>query len=467
MRFVTPTKPTYEVLNDDGQKSTKNSIGMTLNLIPAGKFWMGTPDHENVESDEKPQHLVRITRPFYLGVYEVTQAQYQSVMANNPSCFSAEGRWKVRVAGQSTDRYPVENISWLDAIDFCNRLSEKEGKRPFYEIDGPEIRVPDWNGPGYRLPTEAEWEYACRANTSSRTRFSFGDNSQDIGGYAWFRGNSEGRTHPVGHRAPNGFGLYDMHGNVAEWCWDWGGDGYYKHSTTSNPTGPDGGPGRVTRSGAWYQDPHDLTSAQRGWVPAVDRTDFLGFRLARSAKTAPARVSEAVDGFVSLFNGRDLTGWTNGPWPASAWHVEGGVLIGSGRKFSALYSDRDDYRSFHLRAEVRVNENCNSGIYFRIPLGAGWDNQYETQIGGPHGALAVRRKFVTPRPKSSIPADQWFTIEVIAEGKHVMTKVDGATVADYHDKGDPSPRGRIALEFATEHPTRVQFRKIEIKEIEY
>ena len=100
------------------------------------------------------------------------------------------------------------------------------------------------------------------------------------------------------------------------------------------------------------------------------------------------------------------------------------------------------------------------------PLGAGWDNQYETQIGGAHGALGVRRKFVTPRTKSSIPDDQWFTVEVIAEGKHVMTKVDGKTLADYHDKGNPSLFGRIALGFATESPTRVQFRKIEIKEIE-
>ena len=184
---------------------------------------------------------MRISRPFYLGVYEVTQAQYEAVMGNNPSCFSANGGGKDRVAGQSTDRYPVENVSWLDAIQFSNKLSEKEGKKPFYEIDGKEIRVPDWNGPGYRLPTEAEWEYACRANAPTPTRFSFGDNAAELGEYGWFDGNSERRTHPVGQKRPNGFGLYDMHGNVWEWCWDWYGAGYYNQSARGRPDRPRGG----------------------------------------------------------------------------------------------------------------------------------------------------------------------------------------------------------------------------------
>ncbi len=159
------------VKTPSSQDSITNSIGMTLNLIPAGEFMMGSPDNDkNAGSEEKPQHRVRITWPFYLGVYEVIQAQYKAVMGNNPSYFSANGGGKGSVAGQSTERYPVENISWLDAVKFCNKLGEMEGRAAFYEIDGENVHVPDWNRPCYRLPTEAEWEYACRANAPTVTR---------------------------------------------------------------------------------------------------------------------------------------------------------------------------------------------------------------------------------------------------------------------------------------------------------
>ena len=194
VRFVASTKPSHELPKDDGADSTRtarkdvrpdagpavktpssqdsitNSIGMTLKLIPAGEFMMGSPDNDkDAGIEEKPQHRVRISKSFYLGVYEVTQAQYKAVMGNNPSYFSPNGDGKDKVAGQSTDQYPVEGVSWFDAVSFCNKLSDKEGRRPFYEIDDKYVRVPDWNGPGYRLPTEAEWEYACRANASTPT----------------------------------------------------------------------------------------------------------------------------------------------------------------------------------------------------------------------------------------------------------------------------------------------------------
>ena len=192
VRFVLPPNRATKFRRSTAIESIENSIGMTLKLIPAGEFFMGSPDDAiEAENVEKPSHRVRISRPFYLGVSEVTQAQYQAVMGNNPSQFSAIGGGKDRVAGQSTDRFPVENVSWLNAIEFCNKLSEKEGKKAFYEIDGTDVRVPDWNGHGYRLPTEAEWEYACRANASTATRFSFGDNPVELGAYGWFDGNSE------------------------------------------------------------------------------------------------------------------------------------------------------------------------------------------------------------------------------------------------------------------------------------
>ena len=140
-------------------KQIVNSIRMKLVLIPAGTFQMGTPIWAGGET-EHPQHEVRITRAFYLGVTEVTQAQYKEVMGNTPSFFSATGDGKDKVAGQSTGQHPVENASWLDAVKFCNKLSEMEGRKTFYEINGKTVRVPDWKAPGYRLPTEAEWEYA-------------------------------------------------------------------------------------------------------------------------------------------------------------------------------------------------------------------------------------------------------------------------------------------------------------------
>ena len=219
---------------------TTRTAGITLKRIPAGTFQMGSPDGTG-EEDEHPQHEVRITRPFYLGVTEVTQAQYEAVMGNNPSWFSATGGGKDKVAGQSTGQHPVENVSWLDAVKFCNKLSEMEGRKPFYEINGETVRVPDWKASGYRLPTEAEWEYAC------------GGDPADLEEHAWFGGNSGKVTHPVGKKLTNRFGLHDMLGNVWEWCWDAYDKDYYKQSPRDDPTGPDaaGAADRVIRGGSW------------------------------------------------------------------------------------------------------------------------------------------------------------------------------------------------------------------------
>ncbi len=202
-------------------------------LIPDGKFLMGSSDDAiEANPDERPEHRVRITRPFYLGIYEVTQAQYKAVTGRNPGHFSATGGGADRVGGQLTPDFPVENVSWFDAIGFCNKLSEKERKKPFYKVDGADVRVPDWNGQGYRLPTEAEWEHACRAGTS--TVFSFGNKRTQSQEYGWFAENSEQRTHRVGQKRPNPFGLYDVHGNVWEWCWDSHLNEYYAQSPTGN-----------------------------------------------------------------------------------------------------------------------------------------------------------------------------------------------------------------------------------------
>ena len=248
---------------------TTRTAGITLKRIPAGTFQMGSPEGEG-EDYERPQHEVRITRPFYLGVTEVSQAQYEAVMDNNPSFFSAAGFGKDKVAGQSTGQHPVENVSWLDAVKFCNKLSELEGQSRS-TITGETVRVPDWKASGYRLPTEAEWEYACA-----------GTAPVDLNEHAWSSDNSGSVTHPVGKKLTNWFGLHDMLGNVWEWCWDAYDKDYYKQSPRDDPTGPDIAEAafRVIRGGSWNRDPRFCRSAYRSRRSPGYRSINLGFRLA-------------------------------------------------------------------------------------------------------------------------------------------------------------------------------------------
>jgi formylglycine-generating enzyme required for sulfatase activity len=158
-------------------------------------------------------------------------------------------------------------------------LSEKDGLKPFFAIEDREVSVPDWNGPGYRLPTEAEWEYACRAGT--RTLFSFGDDPAGLGESAWHRDNAQRKTHPVGSKRPNALGLYDMHGNVSEWCWDGYDQFYYAQSAVDDPRGPSAVEGRVFRGGSWFNDARSQRSACRGRFAPQGQGSILGFRVAR------------------------------------------------------------------------------------------------------------------------------------------------------------------------------------------
>jgi formylglycine-generating enzyme required for sulfatase activity len=256
---------------------TTRTAGITFKLIPAGQFQMGSGQNDkHAVYDEKPQHLVRITRPFYLGVTEVTQSQYKAVMGDNPSWFSAKGGGRDKVGGPSTDQHPVENVSWIDAVKFCNRLSELEGRPAFYAMIRETVRVPDWKAKGYRLPTEAEWEYACAGD------------STNLGDQAWSYRNSGSATHAVGRKRANRFGLHDMLGNVWEWCWDAYDENYYKHPLGEDPVGPDAGAAalRVFRGGGWFSDPRYCRAAIRNWGTPVLRYDYVGIRLALVLKQA-------------------------------------------------------------------------------------------------------------------------------------------------------------------------------------
>jgi formylglycine-generating enzyme required for sulfatase activity len=261
-----------------------NSIGMKLVLIPPGEFMMGSPK-ELIEEElkahagdtwytehlpgEGPQHRVRITKPFYLGTYLVTQGEYQRVMGVNPSEFSATGKGKV--AGQDTKRFPVECVSWDDAVEFCRKLSE----------------IPEEKAAGrtYLLPSEARWEYACRAGSTGRYGFSSVRNAiakeyeeKTLSDYGWFSDNAGGMPHPVGLKRASGWGLYDMQGNVFEWCQDWYDVGYYAQTPVDDPTGPVGGSGRVNRGGGWHQTAWYCRSARRIRRSPGSWAGDLGFR---------------------------------------------------------------------------------------------------------------------------------------------------------------------------------------------
>jgi formylglycine-generating enzyme required for sulfatase activity len=262
-------------------KVITNSIGMKLKLIPAGSFMMGSPkDEKDRREDEGPQHRVRITKPFYLGVYTVTQKQYKEVRGENPSWFSKEGGGRNRVKDEgSTDDFPVENVSWHDAKKFCAKLSARAKEKKAGRV--------------YRLPTEAEWEYACRAGTT--TPFHFGKSASsrqaNFYGYAPYGGAARGpnleRTCKVGSYKPNAWGLYDMHGNVWQWCADWYEEDYYKKSDKEDPKGPKGRGARVLRGGAWDHYGRICRAALRNWGPPVVRQNGVGFRVVVVAPRTP------------------------------------------------------------------------------------------------------------------------------------------------------------------------------------
>jgi formylglycine-generating enzyme required for sulfatase activity len=226
-------------------KSIENSIGMQLVLIPAGEFTLGSPTEEVSRKEGEIPHRVTISRPFYMGAHEVTQAQYEKVMESNPS----------QVKGEN---HPVERVTWFDAAEFCRRLSETEGRT-------------------YRLPTEAEWEYA--AQSRSEAPYCFGDDVSQLGQYAWFDKNSGGKgSHPVGEKLPNRFGLYDMLGNVSEWCQDWYAP--YENVDLVDPRGPEEGSFRVIRGGTGSNSAAYCRTAVRVFsAEPTHHSNWCGFRV--------------------------------------------------------------------------------------------------------------------------------------------------------------------------------------------
>jgi formylglycine-generating enzyme required for sulfatase activity len=228
-------------------------IKIEMVLIPAGQFMMGAPESDRMaESNEKPQHRVRISKPFYLGKYKVTQDQWEAVMGENRSAFRGP-------------KYPVNGVNCDDCQKFIKKLNDKFPSR----------------GGKFCLPTEAQWEYACRAG--STTPWCCGNDVSKLNQYAWYEGNNEFAIHPVGLKKPNAWGLYDMHGDLWEWCADIYDRRYYAISPSNDPTGPAYPGQRVLRGGSWNVGPNYARSSRRSWLGPTVGSFLHGFRLAMSS----------------------------------------------------------------------------------------------------------------------------------------------------------------------------------------
>lgn len=293
--------------------SITSPSGIELVLIPPGEYLRGSSDADvafavkadstiKPESlaDEQPQHLVRISKPFYMSKYEVTQGQFQKLMGRNPAYFSSTGGGKAKVSGMNTSQFPIETVTWYDCVEFCNKLSESEGKSACYELSDIEretdqsikqATVAVVNGNGYRLPTEAEWEYACRAGTT--TAFHFGNQlngeQANVDGTIPFGTTTKGpdleRTGKVGDYAANQFGLHDVCGNVWEWCADGHHDltyGRYSNKLAIDPKSGENLPNRVLRGGSWDFYGRSARSAFRNRNTPGNRNNGLGFRVVSS-----------------------------------------------------------------------------------------------------------------------------------------------------------------------------------------
>jgi len=293
---------TYNI--NEGTETTPSAQTVSASIemvwIEAGRFTMGSPASEpgrlgDSENPRTANNGVVTLSGFWMGKYQVTQEQWIAVMGSNPSWYHGGSR-REPATGEIPGRRPVEQVSWYDAIVFCNRLSVMEGLSPAYRINGntdpavwgtvPTISNTTWNtvqivtgSDGYRLPTEAQWEYACRAGT--RTRWNFGETESQLINYAWYGVNGNNMTHQVGIKQPNAWGLYDMHGNVWEWCWDWYTTSYNNAGGSDNPQGAVSGIYRVIRGGSWGNSAASVRSGSNDYSNPYGRYSFIGFRLLR------------------------------------------------------------------------------------------------------------------------------------------------------------------------------------------
>jgi formylglycine-generating enzyme required for sulfatase activity len=310
-------------------------VKLELVLIPAGKFLMGSPDSVmDAGADEKPQHPVRITKPFYMGKFLVTQEQWEAVTGSNPSYFKGP-------------KNPVEQVSWEDCQKFLGKLNAKSAA----------------GGGKFQLPSEAQWEYACRAG--SKTKYCFGDDESKLGEYAWYAADSGRKTHPVDEKKPNAWGLYDMHGNTFEWCQDWWKDGYYKESPVDDPTGPATGAIRVDRGGSWFDPPRNCRSAYRSYDVPGFRSHRLGLRVSRVPDEVPTAAVPKPDPTKQITNsiGMKLTLIPSGEFMMGSGESAEATAEFFKKNYSMDRLTADAFKDERPQHRVRVTKSFYMGTY--------------------------------------------------------------------------------------------------------
>ncbi len=422
---------------DDVVAKVKKVAGIELVPIPKGSFYMGSKaDDTDAWDDEKPRHKVTISQPFYLGKFHVTVGQFKRFV--DAASYKTEEEkagltrtWKDPGFDQ-TDDHPVVCVSWNDADAFCQWLAKETGAN-------------------VRLPREAEWEYSCRAGTT--TKFYFGDNDADLGDYAWYSGNSGHGTHACGLKKRNDFGLYDMHGLVYEWCAD--GKRPYKDQEETDPEGPtSAGARRVNRGGSWRDDPRLCRAAFCLDTTPSYRRDDIGFRVfvgnrKIEIKELPPAGKPAEQGFVPLFNGKDLAGWD---YLSDHWSVKDGAIIGSsganGLPFSTFLCSTKRYKDFELSFQVKLTGKGwtgNSGVQIRSEVfdkehwavegpkcdmaGKYWGSLFGEHFGG------IMKAAPEAMVKRLVKEDDFNDYYIKCVGKHVTIKLNGEpTIDDDFDK---------------------------------
>jgi eukaryotic-like serine/threonine-protein kinase len=399
-----------------------NSLGMKFRLIPPGEFTMGSTPAEIEEAlkiagenkdlqerikSEAPQHKVILTQPIDLGVHEVTQADYEQVRGKNPSYFATTGSDKAfveKVAGMATTSHPVEMVSWNDAAEFCAKLSQQEKLKPFYFRAGETVTPLD--GTGYRLPSEAEWEFTCRAGTT--TKYWIGDKDEELMRAGWFGTNSGGRMHAVGELKGNPFGLYDTHGNVFEWVQDRWEPTYYGQFQEMAAINPDASVStrsqRVNRGGCCYGNAFYCRASNRYATDASLGGSDLGFRVSLPLHGDPKRrVARVPVGQLGSLPTARKAAFAHGDW-----RIVGDVIEHPTKdKNSLLLFGSPDFGDGDFTCEVLRSEGGNGMAL--VARATDLDNYYYFEIGKYRNVKLTSpdgKVLISMRPRS--PMIRWW-----------------------------------------------------------